>query len=151
MFCNTLHFSFCRQAFYSFTFFSFVKYLDLGNVWGSGGMLCGSHTSVHTWETEEISTDAVIQAALADFASVNVPWRSQQLGKGLPIDISVQKWDHWTVLYNLIYKPTSWVSFNRHFREHPSFLSILFLLSLGHSHSYAHLFFIVYIISVWEQ
>lgn len=147
LFCNILHFSFCRQTFYGFTLFSFVKCLDLGNAWGSGRILRGSHMLIHTWETEEVRADA----ALVEFTSVSVPWRSQQLGKDLPIDIWVQKWDHWTVLSNLIYKPSLWVSFNRHFQEHPSFLSILFLLSPEHSHSYAHLFFIVYIIGVWKQ
>lgn len=147
LFCNILHFSFCRQTFNGFTLFCFVKCLDLGNVWGSGRILCGSHMLIHTWETEEVRADA----ALVEFTSVSVPWRSQQLGKDLPVDIWVQKWDHWTVLSNLIYKPSSWVSFNRHFQEHPSFLSILFLLSPEHSHSYAHLFFIVYIIGVWKQ
>lgn len=53
---------------------------------GLGGMLCGSRISISI-EGPEVSADAVITAALVDFTSASVPWRSLQLGEDLPTDI----------------------------------------------------------------
>lgn len=99
LFCTLLHFSSCRQTFYGFMLFSFVKSLDWAltksrDIGGVGGMLCGSHTSIPIEGQRRLVLITVITAALVDFTSASVPWRSLRVGKDLPTDIWSQKWEH---------------------------------------------------------